>query len=124
MADYPIVAERFHPPATALMEAIAIGTPLILHAEPENPYDPNAVAIWLESKDIGDAAKVKLEDSLPRYGYTVEQVVEGGPWHLGYIPRELAKVMREQNTVVVDSPTLGTFTLSPMGKPRVRITDG
>ena len=36
-----------------VFEALKIGTPLSLKAEPENPYDPEAVAIYYQEEKIG-----------------------------------------------------------------------
>ena len=45
MNTFPIVGAYYHPPAKALIDALAVDTPLLLIAEPDNAYDPNAIAV-------------------------------------------------------------------------------
>jgi HIRAN domain len=74
------VAGAIHRPAALESDAAAPGRPLTLRAEPDNPHDPNAVAVLLES------------------GETV-----------GYVPRDVAPLVGEGWSAVVlrerrDSP--------------------
>jgi hypothetical protein len=118
----PIVGAFYRPPAKALIDVLPIGTPLQLIAEPENPYDPNAVAVYLASEHIPEAAKAKLEETLPLCGFSVEAVMEQQFWHLGYVPKEMASKLRDAN-VVADEPVDVTFSTSTNGAPRVRSSE-
>jgi hypothetical protein len=120
---FPIVGMYYRPPAKALVETLAIGTPLCLIAEPDNAYDPNAIAVWLSSADLTKEAQEKLELTLPEYGYTLESLLAEEAWHLGYIPKEMAKKLREVEAVGPEEPVEVTFSLSAGGAPRVRFTE-
>lgn len=125
MSTYPLVGAFYRPPAKALIDVLPIGTPLTLIAEPENQYDPNAVAVWLYSRDIPEgAAHDKLSETLPAFGTDLDTVLSQEAWHLGYIAKEMAKQLRENDVVPIDSPIEGSFSLSSGGAPRVRLTDG
>lgn len=124
MSTFPIVGMFYHPPAKALVEVLPIGTPLTLIAEPDNAHDGNAVAVWLYSKDIPESSKEKLSELLLPYGLQIEDVLLEEMWHLGYVPREMAKQLREDDTVPVDNPVDGSFSLSSGGAPRVRLSNG
>lgn len=125
MSTYPLVGMFHRPPALAITGALPIGTPLLLVAEPENPYDTNAVAVWLYSKDIpeGNVAE-RLRETLPAYGIDLETLLSQEVWQLGYIAKNFAKELREKEIVPIDNPIVGSFSLSSGGAPRVRLTDG
>jgi hypothetical protein len=44
-----------------VFENLKIGTPLLLKAEPENPYDPDAVAIYYREYKIGFVPRAENE---------------------------------------------------------------
>jgi hypothetical protein len=113
----PIVGAFYRPPAKALIEALSIGTPLELIAEPDNQYDPNAIAVYLRTVDIPPNAYDKLEEILPPYGYSLEQVMNEEIFHLGYIPKEFAAKLAPGFGT---EPMEVTFSLSSNGAPRVR----
>jgi len=50
---------------------LKLGTPVTLVSEPENPYDPNAVAIYYEGTKLGYVPKYKNGDvsNLLYFGY-------------------------------------------------------
>lgn len=124
MSTYPIVGMHFRPPAKALIEILPIGCPLTLIAEPDNAHDSNAVAVWLYSENIPEESKSRLRELLIPFGYELEQILAEEVWHLGYIPREMAKVLRENEIVPIDSSVDGTFSVSNNGAPRVRLSEG
>ena len=116
----PIVGAYFRPPAKVLIEVLSIGTPLELIAEPDNIYDPNAIAVWLNSSHIPPEAYSRLEELLPPFGYSLEDVMNEEYWHLGYVPKELAKRLRETQAIDTSEPMAVTISLSSNGAPRVR----
>ena len=120
---FPIVGAFYRPPAKALIEALAVGTPLMLLAEPENEFDKNAVAVWLKSSDIPEASKEKLEESLPPFGFDMEKITAQDSWHLGYIPKEMAAMLRSSGAVGTEEPVNVTFSTSTTGAPRVRFEE-
>ena len=120
---FPIVGMRFRPPALALVDALAVGTPLMLIAEPENAFDVNAVAVWLNPADIPQAAYDTLRETLPPHGFTLEDVIGNDePFHLGYIAQEFAAQLRACGAVGTDDSVAVTFAISN-GMPRARFAE-
>jgi hypothetical protein len=120
---FPIVGMFYRPPAKALIDALAVGTPLLLIAEPENNFDPNAVAVWLHSKDIPEASYTALEETLPPFGWTLEKVLEEEEHHLGYIPKEMAAQLKACGAVKDGEAVEVTFSTSASGAPRVKFAE-
>ena len=123
MSTYPIVGAYYRPPAQAILKVLPLGTTLTLVAEPDNEHDPNAIAIWLYTKDVPEICDERLEELLPDYGSTIEDFRNQEMYHLGYVPREMAATLRARNTVPADSPVEGSFSLSTGGAPRVRLSE-
>jgi hypothetical protein len=94
---------------------------LVLIAEPDNPADPYAVAIFLDASDIPSRCDERLEERLGEFGHTVASIREQGIWHVGYIPKDFAKQLREQETVPVGAEVKGQFSCSQNGAPFVRL---
>lgn len=119
----PIVGMFFGPshgsPSQALVNALAIGTPLWLIAEPDNVADVNAIAVYVKSVDLPEAAYGLLEESLPDYGFTLEQVLAQEEWHCGYIPKNFAAQLRMNEIVQIGIPVEVKFGTNPKGDPRV-----
>lgn len=118
----PIVGAYFRPPAKILIESLAVGTPLYLLAEPDNHVDPNAVAVYVEASNIPETAHAFLEEILPQCGFTLDAVLGQETWHLGYIPKDFAKQLRESGTVPEGVPLDVTFATNVTGAPRVRFS--
>ena len=118
MPTLPIVGDYFRPPAKAFIAALPVGAKLILRAEPDNAYDPNAIAVHLHGPDIPPASHEELERQLQGFGFTLSEALNDD-WHLGYLPRDLAA---EQKALGFpegeDVP--GTFSVSARGKGLVR----
>ena len=115
----PIVGAFYRPPAKVLLSVLAIGTPLQLMAEPENEYDSNAVAVWLDTNELTQAMQDELETSeaLASCGFSLAQILEQEQWHLGYIPKEMAAKIQSS---LGSAPYPVTFSTSANGAPRVR----
>ena len=93
-----IVGSTFIPGGQEALKALSIGQPLFLVREPDNEYDPNAIAVH---------AEYVLEDSI--------EIL-----HIGYIPKETAaKICNDtQNgdvTCIVVEITGGTTDKSNTG---------
>ena len=116
----PIVGSFYRPPAKTLIEALPIGTPLFLLAEPDNQYDANAIAVYFESQNIPESSHGQLDEALSQYGFSLDTIIAQDQWHLGYLPKEFAAQLRASDTVVVNRPMDVTFAVAPDGKPRVR----
>jgi len=119
----PIVGAFYRPPAKIVLDAIPVGTPLFLSAEPDNEHDTNAVAVWIVSECIPASAHPKLEADLPRFGFSLDTFLEQEQWHLGYIPRDFAAGLRSQGIVPTDATVAVQFSVSNEGKPRVRFEE-
>lgn len=119
--SFPIVGAYYRPPAQAVLNALPVGAALTLMAEPENPHDPNAIGVWINTADIPKTSHDKLSMTLPDSGYTLEALLNLGELHLGYIPREIAAKLRGDSTVMEDQPIKGSLFFSPSGLPRVRL---
>ena len=117
---FPIVGMKFRPPAQALINSLAIGVPLTVMAEPENQYDPNAIAVWLYTKDIPEASKKALAETLPNSGFTIERVMAEEVYHLGYIPKEMAAELKASGAIRDNEPQAAQFLVSAQGQARVR----
>lgn len=122
----PIVGSFYGPqrgsPSPALVNCLAIGTPLFLIAEPDNPADPNAIAVYVESENLTPQMQNYLEENLGAFGFTLEQILAQDAWHLGYIPKQMAAKLTEQG-FLGSAPYPVTFSTGTNGGPRVRSTE-
>jgi hypothetical protein len=117
----PIVGAFFRPPAKALLASLPFGQALTVRAEPDNQHDVNAIAIWLESENIGDASQAELLESLPGFGIDLNQIMSEMEWHLGYIPRGIAAILKERS--VVDGTDIpGTLSFNAKGGPEINFS--
>lgn len=80
-----LVGMHFRPPAKIILQSLPSGSPVKLKPEPENPYDENAVAVYVRSSDIPEAQHSGLAGVLPGSGFTLDEVLEQPEWHLGYL---------------------------------------
>lgn len=92
----PLMGAHFRPPAKALIQALPSDHPLSLRPEPTNPYDPNAVAVWLDASTIDeDTLAQELAFTLPPQGQDVEALLDQRWWQLGYLAKEKAAIFQE-----------------------------
>ncbi len=52
MKQYSIVGME-HQKATDFLKALATGAPAVLIREPDNEFDRNAIAVWIEGRKVG-----------------------------------------------------------------------
>lgn len=83
----PIVGAHFRPPAKALIQSMPMAHPLELRPEPTNPYDSNAVAIWLDAHTLPEESLEELRHTLPGMGSDIDDLMSQRYWHIGYIPK-------------------------------------
>ena len=117
---FPIVGMKFRPPAQVLINSLAIGVPLTVIAEPENAYDPNAIAVWLYTKDLPEASQEALKETGPTAGWTLDRILSEEVFHLGYIPKEMAAELKASGAIRDNEPQAGVFAVSAQGQARVR----
>lgn len=120
---FPIVGARFRPPAQALINSLAVGTPLTVIAEPDNQYDPNAIAVWLYTKDLPEASQEALKVTGPESGWTLAKIFSEEVFHLGFIPKEMAAELKASGSIRDNEPVSVTFEVNASGQPRVRFAE-
>lgn len=86
-----IVGAHFRPPAKQCLAHIASGAVLTLEEENDNPYDPAAVRVMLDPKQISEAEFPTLEGELLEAGVTIEQLMSSGPIKIGFVPAQDGK---------------------------------
>lgn len=116
-----IVGAHFRPPAKAILSTLFGDCPLELRPEPDNPYDPNAIAVWINSKHINaDHCDVEaLASNAPFFGKSLEEIQHEAGWHLGYIRKEVAATIVDQ-FLGETMPAMLAFLSN--GKPAARFT--
>lgn len=115
-----IIGAFFRPPAKALLDALSLGTPLIVCPDNDNEFDDNAVAVLVRSEDICQPSRDLLAETLGNYGYTLEDVLAQPAWQLGYVPRTDAPEVR---ALLNGRPeALGLFQCDASGKPLVEFS--
>lgn len=121
-ATLPIVGAFYRPPAQILLNALPIGAQLTLFAEPTNPYDANAIAVWVSISAFTSATLASIEPALADCGLSLDALKEQAEWHLGYLPKEFAAQLKANGTVKDDTPVGVTFATNPAGRPHVRFS--
>jgi hypothetical protein len=116
----PIVGAKYRKPADTILANLPDGSELFLEREPENTFDSNAVMVCLP---IGWMDKVPEAD-LQAIRESVESAgdpwpVDGGPLHVGYIPKGLAADMAAEWDSADDAGERrwGTLTRELNGNP-------
>jgi HIRAN domain len=123
MFSMAIVGARFRPPAAGLLSVLPQGFPLRVQREPTNAHDGNAIAVHLHN--IGAFAMLDekvLNEHLVGFGMVrgdVMRMLRDGPVHLGYIPREDAKMLAGPLDDAGGS-ALARFGFATNGLPRVK----
>lgn len=96
-----LVGAHFRPPAKLLLEHLPSGTPVLLEPEPDNPYDENAVKVWLAPGEIPASEYDELREALVGFGTSLDEILATDRVHLGYVaasggkPLAIARERRE-----------------------------
>lgn len=85
MTSARIVGAYHRPPALLILQHLPTGQLLSLAAEPDNPYDANAIKVMLASSALPQ--DTDFSEQLASYGHDLESLQSSGPIHLGYIER-------------------------------------
>ena len=93
MTSARIVGAYHRPPALLILQHLPTGQLLSLEAEPDNPYDRNALKVMLASSDLPQ--DTDFSDRLSSYGHDLETLQTAGPIHLGYIERGRTQDFRD-----------------------------
>jgi|HubBroStandDraft_1064217.scaffolds.fasta_scaffold57781_5 hypothetical protein len=109
----PIVGARFRPPSVGLLEVMPLGFPLLLAREPSNAYDANAVRVLIPGLAEFDTLPVEaVVEKCAGFGKEVIAVRDAMPWHLGYIPREVAEEVARVMDAAGVHEVRGTLTFN------------
>ena len=124
---FPIVGSFYRPPAKSILETIPVGARLTIRAEPTNAFDPNAIAVWIQTTEIPASAHKALLLSGATSGFRLgddraedaeswlETILLADSWHLGYIPAITAKTPAARRMIAA-GPVAGQFLIVD-GKP-------
>ena len=113
---YSIVGMHFRPPAKALLASLPTGARLSIVPEPTNPFDANALSVWVEPKELPASQMPDLESNAAGFGFSLEQILSAEGWHLGYIPAVISAGLAPAVTAAceADNPHFdGTDPCSP-----------
>lgn len=104
---YSIVGTNFcGPKAQVLIKALKPGADVVLVREPDNKFDKNAVAVWVDGERIGYVPKA-TNRALAAF------IDQGGrEWHLPIAPGETVSGAADEK-VQPHKAIDGKFTLSP-----------
>ncbi len=97
-----IVGAHFRPPAKQVLGHIVAGTELSLLEDNENAYDAAAVKVMFDPKHIPDSEFSALETELLEAGVTLEQLMSGGPIHMGFVPAQDGKPLAKARQIDPD----------------------
>lgn len=130
----PLVGSYHRAPAKQVLSVLPIDCKLTLEPEPDNPYDPMAIQVFVHLGANFPIAKTsQLSSALEGTGWdAVELLTSHDPLHIGYIPRSGAKTARNGpgNREVIeaiatpegDRPFEARLGVAPEGHPTVIIT--
>ena len=83
--QFILVGQHFNKPSGLLLRCVPNATAVQLEAEPENPYDPLAVAVYLPTAAIDRPSLEALNDDLESQGLTLREVWAQARWKLGHV---------------------------------------
>lgn len=115
MSTYSIVGAYFRPPAAAVLQVLPSGCQLFLTPEPENPYDPNAVRVTVMATSIPESEHDTLTTLVEGHGMDLQEVLNLGEIHLGYVPRTEAETLQP----TLNGRTPAELGFNAKGKPTV-----
>lgn len=87
-----LVGMHFRPPAKQVLAVLPQGAKLALEAEPENPYDPKALRVYVFTSQIPDELHQQLHDSMQGTGVDLAEVLRTEILWLGFIADSEGKV--------------------------------
>lgn len=105
----PIVGGWFFPGAQRLLKELPLGTPLLLHPEPTNPADPNAVRVSVEKEGMNPEVLAVCVASLGAEWELLPPIIP-----IGYIRRDFAPLWKDA--------AKATLTFSPEGKVQALVS--
>ena len=94
-----LVGSHFVPPAKVVLQCLRQETEVLLTPEPENPYDGNAIKVWVKGESVDHVALAELDAQghLMGMGTDAQEVVATPLIPLGHVAasggKPLAKAM-------------------------------
>lgn len=128
-----LVGMHFRPPARQVLARLALGTRLELIREPENPYDPQAVQVWVAPSALPEDIwqDPGWEEELAQAGSSPEDLWAQERLQLGYLGQAPKLIEPGQSAggkvaELMDQGALveAKLTVSLSGKPSVGIVYG
>ena len=117
---YPIVGAKFHPPATIILDFMAVNTRLILRPDPSNRYDSNAIEVRAEGEFLLPSSN--FDAALARKGFNIADIINAETsWMLGFVPKDVAKFFMEKGFGTSEKPA--RFVVMPTGAPAIQLLD-
>ena len=80
-----LVGSHFRPPARQVLARLPSFTPLRLEPEEDNPYDENAIKVFVSTQAIPEQEYEELERELQGTGHDVDTVCQMEEIWLGYV---------------------------------------
>ena len=80
-----LVGMHFNPPAKIVLQALPSGAKVELRPELTNPYDENAVEVWVSPGEIEEAVLKLNATKLMDSGFDVDEIMKGDALRLGHI---------------------------------------
>lgn len=118
----PIVGAFHRPPAKAIQDSLPLGHPLELVAEPDNPYDENAVMVLVTTESLANldpGILAHMRSQVESFGYDLDAIIEDLlNVQLGYIPRVMTHEVLPR---LVEGKLPAKVTFTSAGKPGVEI---
>ena len=109
-----IVGSHFSPPAKVLLKCIPAGARVALRAEPENPYDSNAIQVTIRGSELHEGALRGEETALAGTGFGADEVLaRAEPWVLGHVAASNGKPLAKA-TPTVGFVLVGTLELADL----------
>lgn len=113
----PIRGAGFRPPANLVLKHVPSGLPLLIEADPQNPYDSNAIKVLVAKSDLAPYAE-SFSEALADFGVDKEEFFsDESPLWLAFIAKEETSLWHNALASGQDlSPSLG---FAPDGKPLI-----
>ncbi len=92
-----LVGSHFVPPAKTLLEHLPVGARLFLQAEPDNPYDENAILVLLSPGQIPASQHDELAVKLPGTGHSLDELLDGPAIPIGHVASSEGKPLLQAN---------------------------
>ncbi len=123
-------------PGNAVQQCLPSGCSLQIVPQPDNPYDPHALAVTVDPQEIPPGQYQELKDRLEGTGWELQDVLQGEAVQIGWVAatdgkplaragggpgnREFAQAA-QQLGLPVEGPWSARLSFSPSGLPLVSL---